>query len=87
MIHRSHRYSDNQKTMESEDDIIAIFKCIAKMSDYQMPNDQKNVSLLSTYNRFWDEQCMQYDPLLWFFSDLFTFLACRPNWNVLRLYY
>ena len=29
---------------------------------------------------------MQYDPLLWFFSDLFAFLACRPNWNVLRLY-
>ena len=29
---------------------------------------------------------MQYDSLLWFFSDLFTFLACRPNWNVLRLY-
>ena len=28
---------------QSEDDIIAIFKCIAKMSDYQMPNDQKNV--------------------------------------------
>jgi len=26
---------------------------------------------------------MQYDP---FFYDLFTFLACRPNWNVLRVY-
>ena len=26
------------------------------------------------------------NPLLWFFSDLFTFLACKPNWNVLRLY-
>ena len=39
-------------------------------------------SLLLTFNRFW---CM-YDPLLWFFSDLFTFLACIPNWNVLRLY-
>ena len=39
-------------------------------------------SLLLTFNRFW---CM-YDPLLWFFSDLFTFLACIPNWNVLRSY-
>ena len=48
MIHRSHRYRDNryrdnryrdnryrdnQKTMESEDDIKAIFKCTAKISD------------------------------------------------------
>ena len=28
---------------------------------------------------------MQNDPLLWFFYDLFIFLACRPYWNVLRL--
>ena len=54
MIHRSHRYRDNryrdnkyrdnQKTMESEDDIKAIFKCTAKISDCQMPNHQKSLN-------------------------------------------
>ena len=29
---------------------------------------------------------MQYDQFIWFYPDLFTFLACRPNWNILRLY-
>ena len=42
-------------------------------------------SLLSTFNRF-EMNNLQYDPMLWFFSDLFTFLACRHNWNVLSLW-
>ena len=29
---------------------------------------------------------IQYDPLLRFFSHFFTFLACRPILNVLRVY-
>ena len=42
-------------------------------------------SLLSTFNRFWYEQCSTircYD----FFLICLHFIACRPNWNQLRLY-
>ena len=37
-------------------------------------------SLLSTFNR------LMNNALRSVFYDLFTFLACRPNWNVLRVY-
>ena len=28
-------------------------------------------------------ETIQYDQFIWFYPDLFTFLAFRPNWNIL----
>ena len=43
-------------------------------------------SFLFSYHLLFVFSLLLRSVVIWFFSDLFTFQACRPNWNVLRLY-